>query len=49
MFRNNPEKRCDGLKGKVFSWMIVASAILCSMWMIGDLLSLLNRFSFVMG
>jgi len=49
MFRNKPEKRCKRLKGKVISWFVVAGAILYSMWMIGDLLTLLNGFSFVMG
>jgi len=49
MFRNKPEKRCNGLKGKVISWLVAASAIIGSMWMIGDLFSLLNNFSFVMG
>ncbi len=49
MFRNKPEKRCNGLKGKVISWFVVAGAILYSMWMVGDLISLLNSFSFLMG
>jgi len=49
MFRNKPGKRCNRLKGKVISWFVVAGAILFSVWMVGDLISLLNGFSFAMG
>lgn len=37
------------MKGRVFSWIVVAGAIIFSMLMIGDLLSLLNSINFAMG